>query len=120
MNWFTIYLLTRFDAIHEAMIPLFIFSVIVFAGASILLFPAIDCKIDEQQITMLKRFKIGGLICFILFGTIHLITPTNKDLAIIIAGNWAVNSSEVQKLPDNVVKTMNKFMSEYIDDKKEK
>ena len=120
MNWFTIYLLTRFDAIHSATVPLFVFSALFFIVASVFLFPAIDLEVDERQITMLKRFKIGGLICFILFGMIHLITPTNKDLAIIIAGSWAVNSAEVQKLPDNVVKTMNKFMSEYIDDRKEK
>ena len=39
--------------------------------------------------------------------------PTNKELAVIITRHWAMNSEEMQKLPDNVVKTLNTFLEEY-------
>jgi TctA family transporter len=107
MSYLELYLLTRMQGFHE----LFgnISLVTLFLLFLLLLWASIAEVLDKAKTWLIILFAascISGLICVSI--------PTNKDLAIILAGRWATNSAEVQKLPENVVGVMNKFMNQYL------
>lgn len=116
MNWFTIYLLTRCDAIRSVMEPISIVSLIFFvvSYAAILLVSSSDDDDLLKIVPLLQRTRNFLFIVLLVSGGLKILSPTKTDIAIIIAGNWAVNSENTNKLPENVVNTMNRFMDDYI------
>lgn len=83
-------------------------------------FPLASVSIEGiDKVKALRIYKTAA-IALIVVGCLASIAraflPTKTDLAIIFAGQWITNSEEVKALPDNVVKTMNKFMTDYIGD----
>lgn len=76
-----------------------------------------DDSVEQGKNISRHAIKVG-LLAF-LPATAAALIPDRGDLAIIFAGSWATNSAEMQKLPENVLKTMNKFMSDYVGEKDE-
>ncbi len=120
MSFLQLYLLTRLPQIHD----LFLFSAatVLILGFITLFTIGIDAALDASEAST-KRFIIFIKYIAIIITPLAIgatMIPDRSDMAIIFASHWASNSEEVKKLPDNVVKTMNKFMDQYIQDKKDK
>lgn len=118
MSTFQLYLLTRLDAFSQT------FNVLSWGTFILTLITAVFGLFHKAQIydisfeEAFKATKYSAIVfCIICF--ISCLIPNKKDMALIVAGKWATNSAEMQKLPENVVKVTNKFLEEYLkDDKK--
>lgn len=123
MSAWDIYWLTRLEPLLDASVAfrwgLFVISAIFVIIAAI----AWTCSLEEREhqakdtrASALRMIKCAAVsVCLtIIPWTVSVLTPSKSDLAIIFAGAWATNSEEMQKLPDNVVGTLNKFMTDYI------
>ena len=116
MNWFEIYLLTRLGFIHDICgIVSILFGVVLFVAMCIF-FSAFGKGEQDIRSACAYMFKWLFPIWFLCLCGVAFI-PTNKQLAIIFSGYWATNSEQVKALPDKVVKTMNKFLDEYLEEK---
>lgn len=132
MTTWDIYWLTRLEPLGEllgSMTGGWLFFALVggfVAGIGVgLCAETMTSTIEEERALTKKGFKFfvfpivfGGMIMSGLSAVGKTLIPTNKDLAIIFAGAWATNSAEMQRLPENVVGTINKFMDDYRKDEK--
>ena len=71
--------------------------------------PDVDKK--PRLKTLSKRF----LLPLILLIPLQLAIPSQKDLAVIFAGHWVLNSKEVKQLPEKAVKVLNTYMDNYLE-----
>lgn len=117
MEWWQIYLITRFDSLRD-----FICGTVTICGiASILMLicsfatrvtysnDSLDWHVKEiNKIKGLEKvlfrfvMPLGFLLAFLF-----VFIPSRDDVATIIAGHWATHNEEMKKLPDNVLKTLN-------------
>lgn len=115
MSVWDIYWLTRLEPLQD-----FFEGVAIFFGLSgcIATFIIAGCVLNEGA--RLKNFwwSVILFICCSFSSALSVLMPTKSDLAIIFAGQWVTNSEEMQKLPNNVARTINKFMSEYLEGEK--
>lgn len=121
MTALEIYWLTRLPHLSEIGVAVTIGSFV--AAALLLCFAPAWASEDFGSATSRLVAKIVAKVavgCLLIGGLIKLFVPTTQDLAVIFAGAWAVNSEEMQKLPDNVVKTINKYLESYLEDQSEK
>jgi len=121
MSIFTLYLLTRLEPLNNVFITMMIFSFVLtfFTSLFFIISWDVDGIAKEEKVQKIVRkvlVVLGLSLSVSALGSI--LTPTNKDIAVIVGGYWATNSEEVVKLPDNVVKTMNKFLKEYNEEAK--
>jgi hypothetical protein len=130
MSAWTIYWLTRLEPLGEMldMLAFFLF-VLGFAISVILGFgtyaeKSSGGKSEDESINAGIKCATRGIIWTMILAcssyAMSKLTPDRKDLAIIFAGSWATSNAEMQKLPENVVKTMNKFMDSYLEPEEEK
>lgn len=121
MSKFELYLLTRLDGIQELFAGIAIASGIFIFFAIILgplLMDSLSDYIEEpfrKTASWVKRLVFTAAIC----GLISVSIPSTKDLAIIYGLNYITNNEEAQKLPDNVLKTINKQLEEWQREDKE-
>ena len=116
MTTFLLYLLTRCDYVHYFFLTML--GIVGVVGGLILA----DTFLGFSQFGHDPK-KIGKsfVVYIITTGLLSLgvvLTPTNKDLATIIVGNWINNDKEIKKLPDNVLRTLNNILEEYNGEKK--
>lgn len=124
MTTWQLYLITRLDYMHTILaIILCISTCVVVIGV----IGVINClnegdeldKNSKEYIRGLKIFK-KSLFAFIISGLLLFFIPTQKDILKIYAADWATNSKEMQKLPDNTVKALNTLLENYIEKENKK
>ena len=125
MDVSTIYWLTRLPEIKEAVpgIGLALLLFLLFIVYIILSMVKVDAAKDKEMGKYLdlithftkisKNFFIVMLSVFIISNVLNVFIPKERDLAIILAGSWATNSEEMQKLPNNVVKVINDLLNKH-------
>lgn len=130
MTPWQIYWLTRLEPIgnflHSMAVGLvfltlvlaFLYGITKFASAE-----AAD-KSDDEAVSIAvtsgtKVFILGVILSTgSCFGS--KLMPSRSDIAIILAGSWVTNNEEMQKLPDNVLGVVNKYLSGYLEEGEKK
>lgn len=123
MEWWQIYLLTRLDVFGDAMFTIMFFSTVSLVAPTIMFLANLEGprfyssdSPEERERTKANYIKINKIskraivVCSVLFiiaGLFRIIIPSRQDVAVIIATHWATHNAEMQKLPDNVLKTLN-------------
>ena len=106
MTWFQMYLFTRLDNIHTALI----FGCIIFGVFILFAPPFIDmADFDERNLMkekakkarLLKKAEIILISLFIIFGGLKIAIPTQKEMAAIIVVPAIVNNEQIQQLGKN-------------------
>lgn len=126
MDMSTMYLLTRLDPLYT----LFGFmsclgSIIGLISLLIFINFNIESNRNSERYEVKPSFNKKWFIFPIIFGLIGLtglagrvLTPTNEQLAVILGGYYATNSEEYSQMPDKAAKVVNKFMDQYLKEKK--
>lgn len=120
MSIWELYFLTRLEPVN----------IFVLTGAIICGIVLLVCTIyyamessggfgDESTLATLKNLRKRSFVIEVILSVLLVLLPTTKDMAIILGGYWVTNNKEVEKLPENVVKTVNSFLKKYHDDGKE-
>lgn len=107
MEWWQIYLLTRLDDFKSLTIFLLIIT-----GTTVLftvpyLFTHYRYGSDDKGVILAKKILKLFIPFAALFSFFCVMIPTDKDIAVILAGHWATHNEQMQKLPSNVLKTLN-------------
>jgi hypothetical protein len=131
MDAWTIYWITRLPELKELVTPgfgIWLVGIILLVVGTALLMVDQEELVDNVKdgddtsapafaFLMVKRnirwtsWVVG---VWIFVGSIvGVLLPNYKDMGVIAAATWATNSEEMSKLPDNVVRTLNKFMEEF-------
>lgn len=131
MEWWQIYLLTRLEGLRCLFVAVSIVSSIAIMFLLINGFVTRDsysewassnwasCSPGNRAEFKKKYEDASGHIrlamrVFIplaaVFATLAVFTPKSSDVALIIAGHWAMHNEEMKKLPDNVLKTLNSVL----------
>lgn len=107
MEWWQIYLITRVSEAKEFFI--LISSVLLAVMLVGTIITVVHCNIEDEDWFELARKIRLKLWCIVVavIGFISMLLPTDKDIAIILAGHWATHNEQMTKLPDNVLKTLN-------------
>lgn len=114
MNAWGLYWLTRLDYLHRLSV---IFGIVLLLYCAICII--IKAPPSSNPKLSIKHSVISGFLSVFLF-IMSVFTPTNSDLAIIIAGSWASNNKEMSALPEKTVKVLNVFLDKYLEKNKEK
>lgn len=113
MSMWELYWLTRLHPVGKFFgLLAFVFFVILMILAFYMTCRSADGEDIKDESQVFKKVVICTLFCSFA----AILTPSNKDIAIILGGYWVSNSEEVKKLPVNVVKTVNDFLEKYQDD----
>ena len=106
MTWFQMYMFTRLDGIHVALI---IGCVIL--GLLILFAPLIIDMADfdgrnlmkekAKKARLLKKAEIILISLFIIFGGLKIAIPTQKEMVAIIVVPAIVNNEQIQQIGKN-------------------
>jgi CRISPR/Cas system-associated protein Cas10 (large subunit of type III CRISPR-Cas system) len=71
-------------------------------------------------ILFLKRIQKWIGIAFLTSAVLFVFTPNKKEMLMIYGGGTIIdyiqNNKELQKIPDNVVKALNKWLEEELDE----
>lgn len=114
MEWWQIYLLTRMEDIKlVAILSSFLMGLICILIAG----PITEGFTRSKDLK--KPFQIL-LATFVVSLITAVLTPTTKDIAIIISGHWATHNEEMKALPDNVLKVLNGLLEKANTELKEK
>jgi len=117
INSWSLYLITRLDNINELLCILcFVLFITIFILGFYTFHRWMECELDEDNNpNIIKSFKIV-LICFFIILGIQAMVPSTKEMAFIILTPKVLNNEQVQKLPDNALKFLNKKLESYIND----
>lgn len=119
MSIFQLYLLTRAAPIQALFLIIAVISGISLLAVLIGWGMERGVKWTEEEKVQLDVLMKGVAkkmtFVFCLSSSVAVLTPTPKELAMILGGYYISNSEEVKKLPSNVVKTMNDFLEKYQD-----
>ena len=125
MTTWQLYWITRLDNVvsfFDFVTALFCFVLILIGG--IWLLKTLDDDMNEEEKKefnkIMWKYFFRGLIISSIFIIIDIFIPTQKDILTIYSAEWATNSAEVKKLPDNTVKAINKLLGDYIKNDKNK
>lgn len=117
MSFLSLYLITRVVALNEV-------AAIFLALSGVLSIIFLVCyavtTADGGNNSPQRSWFKYAVISFVASAIVVVLTPTNKDVAIILGGYYVSNSEEIKQLPDNVAKTANIFLKNYIDSQNEK
>ena len=123
MDFWTLYWLTRlphlFD-VFDSIAAIGLMGIIVCLVMWLVFF-----AVSEGELNLYEKFPITQKATFLLgiIGICSLVVksfiPTERDLAIILAGSWVTQSEEISKLPENVAQTLNQYMKRFTEGKKE-
>ena len=122
MNSWTLYWFTRFEELHNwAGILTSILGIAVVVhllACTIWLGIAADSYDDNEKKAAKSASKWAKLLIplFTITSLMMILVPTNKQLAIIIAGSYVTQNEEMIKVPTKATKVLNKFMDEYLDE----
>jgi len=118
MDMSTLYWLTRLDGLHTA----FSYMILPTLGITFISLLVIFVHYIDKKLSVSKKWFLLPVGSAVLLGTCilgNVLTPTNKELGVILGGYYASNSEEYSKLPNKAGKVINKFMDSYLEEKKE-
>lgn len=106
MTWFQMYLFTRLDSIHGALIfgCAILGSLILFAPPFIGLSGFDKPNWEEEKAKkarLLKKAETILISLFVIFGVLKIAIPTQKEMAAIIVVPAIVNNEQIQQLGKN-------------------
>jgi hypothetical protein len=104
-----IYWITRLDSINAFLAICSILSIAIF----ILVGSTTEGFEDYRN---RKKIFVISISSIFLLTMSALLTPTTKEFAVIYLAPKIINNEQVQKIPDNALKLLNKKMEEYIND----
>lgn len=105
------YWLTRLDSLIGASLPFMILGVL-FSVAWVVV-KAINIQEQDGAVDKFLSFSKWFVFPILLIGLIgQTLIPSTKDMAAILVAPKILNNSEVQKLPDNILKLANEWMEE--------
>ena len=103
MTWFQMYLFTRLDSIHVAlMLGCIIFGFFIFFAP-----PFIDMADSDEgnwakeKVQLIKKVEAILISLFVVFGGLKIAIPTQKEMAAIIVVPAIANNEQIQKLGKN-------------------
>lgn len=106
MTWFQMYLFTRLDSIHAAlMVGCMIFGVFILFAPPVI--GTVDfeernwVKEKAKRAQLLKKVETILISLFIIFGGLKVAIPTQKEMAAIIVVPAIVNNEQIQQLGKN-------------------
>ena len=111
MDIFLLYLFTRVDAIQGLFFALTLISGVFIFGTG--MFAAMSCSEYEKNVrewcrTALKKWTWLPVLC----ATLTVATPTQKDLAIIVGGHFAIEAAQ-----SDTAKKIYSIVTDTLDDK---
>ena len=107
MDMWTLYWLTRIEGLGA-----FFEACAAIAGTGLVLWAFFwITEFGMEEAFRPKAWLAGAFVFFLL---LSVLTPSNKDLAIIFGGHYAINNEEMQKMPTKAAKVVNRFMDEYL------
>lgn len=106
MDWFTLYVLTRFNTLSNAC--LLASMALALATTIICIVGSVQHDVDKRDFPWSLLKKVLVALAISTAGVV--LTPTRSDIALIVAGHWATHNEEMAKLPDNVVRTLNSLL----------
>ena len=89
-------------------------------GLVLLVLVMVDDLHDSDRFSKAIKAKTKVIIVVIIFSIIGGITPSQKDMFLLVGGYAATNSKELAKLPDNVLKAANNYLDKIANQKEEK
>ena len=116
MDMWELYWLTRLDSFNNLTTNIIFMTITLILG---LILWGIIYRENGNDDMVARGIKIHHkyipriIIVLFMIITLKIFIPTTKHVAIMLAGHWATNSEEMNKLPDNVVKTINTFLETY-------
>jgi hypothetical protein len=108
-----IYFLVIMESLGDTLNGIVVISSV---GVTIGLIMAFAYSVERNEQFKIPSFCKFGAITAAILAIIASLLPTNKQLAMIVAGNWVVNSEDIRELPDNVAKTLNQFLDSYVEE----
>jgi heme/copper-type cytochrome/quinol oxidase subunit 2 len=121
MNFWQLYWITRLDSICTLItVFLILILITIFIGGIIYFVEYQDRWTNEEDKKELKnKFKLINYLAIIeiIIILLSIFVPSQKDILTIYSAQWATNSDEVKKLPDNTVKAINKLLEDYTKEK---
>ncbi len=97
---------------------------IVFIGTILLLFlgsklcydkASKQCD-DVPETKALLKFLVPTYSVFCVIALLSALVPTKDDAMKIVGGYYITNIENIDNLPPNIVKAVNKFIEEYLED----
>lgn len=106
MTWFQMYLFTRLDSIHCALIIGWVILglLILFAPPFISLTGFDEHNWEEEKAEkeqLLKKVETILISLFIIFGGLKVVIPTQKEMAAIIVVPRIINNKQIQQIDKN-------------------
>ena len=100
MTWFQMYLFTRLDSIHVAlMLGCIIFGFFIFfAPPFIDMADSDECNWAKEKVQLIKKVEAILISLFVVFGGLKIAIPTQKEMAAIIVVPAIANNEQIQKL----------------------
>ena len=111
MTWWQVWLLMSLGNLKDLVE---VFTAVLIFPIAISAIAFMDGDKDNRN-TALRILKISATalaISIVLFVAV----PTHKQMAAIVATHWAANNKEMQKLPDNVLKNLNQFLEQNLEE----
>jgi hypothetical protein len=99
MHWYEVWLFLSIGAIK---------NVFFFCGIALILSNLLAMLVLSRFLVLSKRHLIIGVSLIVL----GMIIPSKRDVAIIYILPKAVNNAEVQKLPNNVLSYVNRWLDD--------
>jgi hypothetical protein len=113
MDMWTLYWLTRIEDLGAA------FGFIAFVIGFLLMVWVVYWGVEENFDKEHKP-RTSAFVALGVFWILAVLTPSNKDLAIIMGGYYATNNEEFVEMPTKAAKVVNKFMDEYLEESTDK
>lgn len=121
MSIFELYLLfTLIPSIGAACIVLMALSVV---GGTISMFVVTE-EVGYDNSDSIRKYKIAlkcvkaSISIFIVSFALAIFIPSNDEMMLIMGTHYASNIKDVNKLPENSVKVLNKYLTDYLKDAK--
>lgn len=117
MTSLDIYLITILDNVKYCCKGAITFSIICL----VISFVVWAIAILSDEVHSVVKYRFFPIICAIVltFSTVMTsVTPTSKQMAFIYIVPRIVNNKTIQELPESLMKLMNKYIEDLIDDKK--
>ena len=106
MTWFQMYLFTRLDGIHVAlMIGCVILGLLILFAPPIIDIASFDgrnwAEEKAKKARLLKKAEMILISLFVIFGGLKIAIPTQKEMAAIIVVPAIVNNEQIQQIGKN-------------------
>ena len=118
MDMSTLYWLTRVEPLGNTISTLLVTTALI--GGFYMLMRTGHLIIDKkQEVDVVMKPYIKWILVWLFIMFANVLIPDNKSLAVILGGYYAVNNEELSKMPTKAGAVINKFMDNYLEEKKD-